>query len=34
MTEEEHLAALQTADFNQIEILLRTPERLACRAIA
>jgi ubiquinone/menaquinone biosynthesis C-methylase UbiE len=34
MTEEEHLAAIQTAGFSQPEILLRTSERLACRAIA
>src|SRR5215471_15607900 len=34
MTEEEHLAAIQTAGFSQLEIFLRTPERLACRAIA
>jgi hypothetical protein len=34
MTEEEHLAAIQTAGFSQVEILLRTPERLACRASA
>jgi cyclopropane fatty-acyl-phospholipid synthase-like methyltransferase len=34
MTEEEHLAAIQNAGFSEVEILLRTTERLACRAIA
>lgn len=34
MAEEEQVAAIQSAGFSHVETLLRSPERLVCRAIA